>query len=504
MAKISSIRQIGYTYASNASQVDISINPGYDPARTIVIHTWFRQDAENSYDHIMLQKLDANTIRLRSDSEVDPGSKVIIQLIEFSEGVTVQDVVGPDGIYAISEVDLAESFLVGLGNVNNDVVGNPSRQSALFRFIGSTQIEIQSNSLALPASVQVVSWDGCNASQYSFAPTMSQQNQLQFDVAIVGVDPTKAVFFSSFFSPNTEETGSIAGTLEFVPQVGGISNVARIVRNRTGNIEGSEITFFVVEFDDGTLCDANEGTADAGNTTAQLAYPDFGISPVIPDEFFIMPSAISGLNMGRSNTGGDEEGPKFYGSATKGVSEGNDTIVEREETASTNIFRLQYIRPSPTGLPPPTPEDAYPGLTPDVITSILDRILYRDPWDEATAEEQQRALNAAADAVDLINYMGERTDTTQTNQFPRNGDTDVPLDIHTAIVYEAIMLLDGMDPQMEHENIGIVSEGYSSTRSTRDHSSTQQHILAGIMSVHAWRYLAPYLRRHFDRDINRA
>lgn len=502
MAKISSIRQIAFQFPGGTAQEDVTINPSYDPSRTVVIATFRRNANENNYDHLLIQKLDANTIRIRSTSNLNSGGEIILQLIEFSEGITVQDVVGPDNIYNINQVDLSQSFLVGLGSLNPTGKDNESEKSAMFRFIGDTQIEIQANH-SNDCSVQVVEWEGCSASQYAFAPAGSQQSQLQFDVGISQVDPTKSCFFSSFFSPNVEDTGAIAGTLEFIVEPDGTSVTARINRNRTGNIEASQITFFVVEFDDGTLCDANEGTATNGNTVASLSYPDFGL-PTIPDEFFIMPASISGLNLARYSSGGSEEGDQVHGTALKPAGSGSDILCECNNGSTNVTWRLQYIRPSPTGVPPPTPDDAYPGLTASVITDILNSIFYTQPWDDASASDQQKALNAASKAIDHLNYMGVRTDANQVNQFPRNGDLLVPNQIHTAIVHEAIMLLDGMDPQFEHQNQAIISDGYANVRSTHDHSSTRDHILAGIMSIHAWRYLQPFLRRPGDRDIFRA
>lgn len=120
--------------------------------------------------------------------------------------------------------------------------------------------------------------------------------------------------------------------------------------------------------------------------------------------------------------------------------------------------------------------------------------LHTEAWDQATAVDQAKALIMASDAIDRLNFNGSKTDDDQERQFPRDDDVDVPNDIKIACMECAIAFLDGVSPELEYENLDLTSQGYSSVRSTYNHGSPQPHIVAGIPSATAWRYLKPYLR----------
>ena len=109
----------------------------------------------------------------------------------------------------------------------------------------------------------------------------------------------------------------------------------------------------------------------------------------------------------------------------------------------------------------------------------------------------------ATEAIDRLNYLGEKTDSSQANQFPRDADTVVPDDIKIACAEIAIMLLDGFDVELELEQLKMVSQGYANVRSTYDRTTPPPHIVAGIASSVAWRYIKPYLRDVNSFLINR-
>ena len=84
---------------------------------------------------------------------------------------------------------------------------------------------------------------------------------------------------------------------------------------------------------------------------------------------------------------------------------------------------------------------------------------------------------------------------SQELEFPRSADTEVPEAIRRACYEIAHTLLDGKDPELELENLGIVSQGYASVRTTfsRTHVPVE-HIVNGVPSALAWRLLLPFLR----------
>ena len=129
--------------------------------------------------------------------------------------------------------------------------------------------------------------------------------------------------------------------------------------------------------------------------------------------------------------------------------------------------------------------------------------LHTEPWDCATPVDKDKALAMSTKTLDRLNYLGCKTDLTQELQFPRDADTVVPQDIKDATAEIALALLDGIDPELEFENLSMVSQGYGVVKSTYDRGIVQEHYVAGIPSVTAWRMLKPYLRDPRTIDLNR-
>jgi len=115
-------------------------------------------------------------------------------------------------------------------------------------------------------------------------------------------------------------------------------------------------------------------------------------------------------------------------------------------------------------------------------------------WTAASAGEKTAAVTMATKIIDLLNYAGDKASDTQDNQFPRGDDTDVPQDIIDAACEIAIALADGIDPDQEFENLAMVSQGYANIRTTYNRVQPPEHIVHGVPSATAWRYLKKYLR----------
>jgi len=126
-----------------------------------------------------------------------------------------------------------------------------------------------------------------------------------------------------------------------------------------------------------------------------------------------------------------------------------------------------------------------------------------DPWTCATSDQRRRALAQATTLIDRLNFAGCRADTNQVNQFPRDTDTVVPQDIKNATSEIALALLDGVDPQIEYENLTLRSQAYAGLRANYDQELVNPHFLAGIPSIMAWRFLAPYLRDPYEVHVER-
>ncbi len=153
--------------------------------------------------------------------------------------------------------------------------------------------------------------------------------------------------------------------------------------------------------------------------------------------------------------------------------------------------------------------------------------LHESAWTDADPADRPKALWAATQIIDTLNYKGYKhpvylllqqyglqdipsaigdytsptaeelmiAESSQELEFPRGADITVPEAIRRACYEIAHTLLDGKDPELELENLGIVSQGYSSVRTTfsRTHVPVE-HIVNGVPSALAWRLLVPFLR----------
>lgn len=120
--------------------------------------------------------------------------------------------------------------------------------------------------------------------------------------------------------------------------------------------------------------------------------------------------------------------------------------------------------------------------------------LNTQPWDDAISIDRDKALRQGTKIIDRINYIGVKITPGQENEFPRNADTDVPKGIKEATWLIALALLDGVDTELEFENLSLVAQGYSTIRSTFDRENPPEHILCGIPSSTAWLLIKPYVR----------
>ena len=142
------------------------------------------------------------------------------------------------------------------------------------------------------------------------------------------------------------------------------------------------------------------------------------------------------------------------------------------------------------------------GTIPGGDTYFLTR-LNSDDWDDADDDDKTAALTEATEVINQLNFIGEKTDSAQTDQFPRGEDTVVPDEITTAAYDISLILLGGFDPEIETENMWLKSRRYAQAQSTYDTSNPPAYILAGIPSARAWRKLVPYLRDVSALSINR-
>lgn len=141
--------------------------------------------------------------------------------------------------------------------------------------------------------------------------------------------------------------------------------------------------------------------------------------------------------------------------------------------------------------------------------------LHESAWTGASVADRPKALRAATRIIDTLNFKGcknsvyllleddpdasdediREQEAAQELEFPRGEDTEVPEAIRIACYEIAHSLLDGKDPEMELENLGIASQGIASVRTSYARSNAPiEHIVNGIPNATAWRLLRPFLR----------
>jgi len=141
--------------------------------------------------------------------------------------------------------------------------------------------------------------------------------------------------------------------------------------------------------------------------------------------------------------------------------------------------------------------------------------LHERAWSSAAPADRPKALWAASVIIDALNYKGKKStvyallaenphasdgeireaEAAQDMEFPRGADSVVPEPIRRATYEIAHELLDGKDPEIELETLGIISQSYAAVRTSYNRNQVPiEHIINGIPSSQAWRWLRPFLR----------
>lgn len=125
-------------------------------------------------------------------------------------------------------------------------------------------------------------------------------------------------------------------------------------------------------------------------------------------------------------------------------------------------------------------------------------------WDTSSDADKTKAIAMATRSINNLEFKGDKTNALQTNEFPRDGDIEIPDPIRYAICELALQFLSGADLNKMAENQAVVSRGYSSVKTVYDRSFIQAHIQNGIPSVEAWQYLLPYLTNPLGVNLSRS
>lgn len=104
-----------------------------------------------------------------------------------------------------------------------------------------------------------------------------------------------------------------------------------------------------------------------------------------------------------------------------------------------------------------------------------------------------KALNHATMILERLNIRGTKTSLVQELQFPRSPDTAIPADVKAACCELALALLDGVDPDLEFENLRMAQQIIGGAKTTYDRTTDVEHIAAGVPCVAAWRLIKPFM-----------
>lgn len=153
----------------------------------------------------------------------------------------------------------------------------------------------------------------------------------------------------------------------------------------------------------------------------------------------------------------------------------------------------------------------YYGTLQEAIDYFAHR-LHETAWTDSDSADRPKALWAATQIINTLNYKGVKSavyaldssaseadiraaEASQPMEFPRGTDTEVPEDIRRACYEIAYSLLDGKDPEAELENLGVISQGFASVRTTYQRSQVPiEHLINGVPNALAWRLIRPFLR----------
>lgn len=162
--------------------------------------------------------------------------------------------------------------------------------------------------------------------------------------------------------------------------------------------------------------------------------------------------------------------------------------------------------------------------------------LHEYAWTQAKPVDRPKGLIFATRIIDTLNFKGNKASVqalldasgcdcdienaidegcvtihevqaaslAQNLAFPRGHDTVVPDTIICACYEIAHSLLDNKDPEIELENLGVMSQGYASVRTTysRNHIPIE-HLINYVPSALAWRWIKPFLRDEDAIILNR-
>lgn len=139
-----------------------------------------------------------------------------------------------------------------------------------------------------------------------------------------------------------------------------------------------------------------------------------------------------------------------------------------------------------------------------VSTHYLDTDENRLMWEKLSDENKQVLLNRGKSIIDHLPLRGRKTCATQTDAFPRNGQTEVPDDVKDAEVEVALVYANTDEAEIQNQYRRMVNYGISSysignfSESILSYQKNSMQMLYGLASYEAERLLQEWLCGGFN------
>lgn len=141
-------------------------------------------------------------------------------------------------------------------------------------------------------------------------------------------------------------------------------------------------------------------------------------------------------------------------------------------------------------------------------TYVSTHYLYSDAnrtlWEGLDEDSKQVLLNKGKSIIDHLPLRGRKTSTTQTDAFPRNGQTEVPDDVKDAEVEVALVYANTDETEIQNQYRRMVNYGIASysignfSESILSYQKNSMQMLYGLASFEAERLLQPWLCGGFN------
>jgi len=151
----------------------------------------------------------------------------------------------------------------------------------------------------------------------------------------------------------------------------------------------------------------------------------------------------------------------------------------------------------------------YVSVTPYADTTFADAYFAdrtdSSAWEAASAGNKVKALKEATRRINDLHFIRSKTDADQINEFPRNGDTDVPHEVAEACCEVAAALLENkqLDKTLKKGTVRSEKTGDASVSYEKGGKRAHLDESAGLGSAVAFRLLRPWLVNFSEVELFR-